>query len=127
MTNYRNISRIIVEFQDREGVEQALIVDGSLPESDLMADVTVDDDGLTAAISIEGIVPNGTGYGFKSLEEWRTSFVRRVAEAHEDGQGVKKAPEMGPVGRVTWYVIGVSVAAPLLWLLWDATIRWIQR
>lgn len=123
MTEYRNIQKITVEFRDREGVPAALIIDGSVPGSDLVADVSVEPDGLTAAVAISGDVPNGTGYGFKSLEGWELVWRKRG----EDGQGVKNKPELGPVGKAITTTILLAILAPVVWVIWDATIRWVQR
>lgn len=123
MTDYRNIKTVTVEFQDREGVPAALIVDGSNPDSALVASVDVHSDGTMAEIGIVGMVPNGTGYGFKSLESWELVWRRRG----EDGQDVKKRAELGPVGKAIMTTILLAFLAPVVWVVWDATIRWVQR
>jgi hypothetical protein len=123
VTAYRNVERITVEFRDRENVPAAIIIDGSLPDSDLVADVSVDEDGLTAAIEITGKVPNGTGYGFKSLEGWELIWRRRG----EDGRSVKNKAELGPVGKGVLLAVLLAFLSPVVWVVWDATIRWVQR
>lgn len=123
MTDFRNIQKITVEFRDREGVPSALIIDGTDPAAALVASVDVHRDGTTAEIGIVGNVPNGTGYGFKSMEGWELLWRRRG----EDGQDVANKPELGPVGKAISTVVLLAILSPIVWVIWDATIRWVQR
>lgn len=114
MTSFSNIQSVVVSFVNRDNVPTALVIDGTHASADLLADVTVDDDGLTAAIEITGQVPNAIGYSFKSLEDYRLSFVRN----EEDGRPVKKRQEFGPLGKVVAGAITVAILVPFISILW---------
>lgn len=114
MTGFSNIHRATIEFTNRDGVPTALIIDGTVPEADLMAGVNVDEDGLTASVELSGIVPNGTGYAFKGLEDWELRWVRR-------GEMPTRLPErqpVGPVARWTMGVVALAILAPFVAILW---------
>lgn len=123
MTTYRNLKRVIVEFQDREGVPSALILDN--PPEDAYAEVSVDSDGLGFEFLARSTQDNTPGaFHFKGLEDWELKYVRRD---EEDGQGVKNKAELGPVGKGIMTAILLAFLTPVIWVVWDATIRWIQR
>ena len=124
MTIYKNISKVVVEFKDREGLPSALIVE-KLPE-DAYAEIVVSDDGLTfdTWVPSNGQDSTPNAFHFKALEDWELKYVRR---AGEDGQSVKKTAELGPVGKGVAMAILLALLSPVIWVIWDATIRWVQR
>ena len=129
MTSYGNIDYVVVTFKDREGVPAAITIDGSQPESDLLASINVSDDGLTATVRVDGLVANSSGYAFRSLEDWELRWIRRADEPYvaELGQGVKKRQELGRVGKIVVSVAMLAILSPLVVVLWDATLRWVGR
>ncbi|UVF61401.1 hypothetical protein SEA_SPARCETUS_72 [Microbacterium phage Sparcetus] len=124
MTIYRKLDRVTVEFKDREGVPSALIVE-SFDDSSY-AEIAVDEDGLTFDLLVfsQDQQNKAGAYHFKSLEEWELVFMRRD---HQDGQGVKNKQEFGPVGKAIMTTLLLAFLTPVVWVIWDATIRWVQR
>lgn len=111
---FRDIQSIVVSFNNRDNVPTALVIDGNNPAAELVASVVVSQDGLDAEIGIRGQVPNGTGYTFKSLEDYDLRFVRR----DEVGHLGEKRHELGPVGRIVSSVVLLAIVTPLVGILW---------
>jgi len=114
VTEFRNIQSIHILFTNRDGVPTALTIDGTAPMAELSGAVTVDDDGLAAAVEVSGVVPNGTGYGFWSLEDWELRKVKR-------GQAGRSRPEpkpLGKVGQAVLTVVALAILAPFVGILW---------
>lgn len=129
MTTFANVNRIIVEFKDREGVPSALVVETATDDS-AHAEISLTEDGLSFDfLAMSQDVPNKAGaYGFKSLEDWELVFKRRGDHLlGEAGQGVAKRGELGPVGKAIVSATLLAILSPVIWIIWDATIRWVQR
>lgn len=114
MTGFKNIQSVVVQFTNRDGVPTALTIDGTVPEADLRADVLVSEDGLSADIEIDGVVPNGTGYAFRSLEDWELKWVRRG----QDGRSRPEPKPLGKVGQAVLTVVALAILAPFVAILW---------
>ncbi len=123
MTIYKNIQKVVVEFTDREGVPSAMIIEEFNETS--YAEIVVMSDGLSfdTLVHSEGVDNTPGAFHFKSLEVWELRYVRR----EEDGQGVKNKAELGPVGKAILTTILLAFLAPVVWVVWDATIRWVHR
>lgn len=129
MTTFRDVDRITVEFKDREGVPSALVVETSADDS-AYAELSVTEDGLSFDfLASSQDVPNKAGsFGFKSLEDWELVFKRRGDHLlGEAGQSVAKKGELGPVGKAIVSATLLAILSPVIWIIWDATIRWVQR
>ena len=114
MTGFKDIQTVTVAFSNRDGVPTTLIIDGSAPGADLLARILVDDEANVAAITIAGEVPNGTGYEFKSMEDWEIKWVRRGT----DGRSRPEPKPLGKVGQVILTSVSLAIVCPFIAILW---------
>ena len=123
MSQFRNIQRATVEFTNRDGVPTALIVD-EFPEGSY-AEINTSEDGTKVDILVYSAgIQNGRDYRFKGMDDeelvWRPKGVPLVTgyAVAENGRGVKKTDELGPVGKAVLSVVGLAILTPFVGILW---------
>lgn len=128
MTKYTNLKSVITVFEDREGVEKALVV-SEFPEGSY-AEIVVTDDGLSADFMVYAPdMSNGSGYGFKDLDNTTLVWMPKADgfTAQIGASAKAKSGELGSVGRWTLYVLMLALVAPAVALLWHWTAGVITR
>lgn len=111
MTGYRGITRVQVDFVNRDGVPTAFIMDG--PEvGETYLEVDVHEDGLHADIDISQIsLPNdGKNYRFASLE----NLPHVVAVP----MGKPEPAPLGKAGQIIVTVVALAILTPFVAILW---------
>jgi hypothetical protein len=110
MTEFRNITRIQVDFVNRDSVPTALVIDEVDPAAFVFIDTA--DDGLSADIRVHTNQSLPPGYRFVGLED--LEGVPGVATL----AAPKSKSELGPVGRWTIGVVALAILAPFVAILW---------
>jgi hypothetical protein len=110
MTEFRNITRIQVDFINRDGVPTALVVNE--PDPAAYASIDTEDDGLSADIRVYTNQSLPPGYTFVGLED--ADGVPHVATL----VAPKSKSELGPVGRWSIGVVALAILAPFVAILW---------